>query len=59
MRVLENSAISVDSSRRVSEVSNMCGGGDFDSCEGGIQSFLDDTLECVSESIIIQKTFSA
>ena len=45
----------MDSSRRVSEVSNMCGGGEFDGCEGRIRPFLDDTLECVSESIMLQK----
>ena len=37
----------------------MCGGGEFDGCEGIIRPFLDDTLECVSESIMIQKTFGA
>ena len=45
----------MDSSRRVSDVSNTCGGGEFDGCEGRIRSFLDDTLECVSESIMLQK----
>ena len=33
----------------------MCSGGEFDGCEGRIQPFLDDTLECVSESIMLQK----
>ena len=37
----------------------MCGGGDFDSCEGRIQPFLDDTPEYVSESIMVQKTRGA
>ena len=59
MCVLENSADSVDSSIRVSEVLNMCGGGEFDGCEGRIRPFLDDTLECVSESIMLQKTRGA
>ena len=45
----------MDSSPWVSDFSNMCGGGKFDGCEGRIQPFLDDTLECVSESIILQK----
>ena len=45
----------MDSSRRVSEVSNMCGGGEFNGCEGRIRPFLDDTLEFVSESIMLQK----
>ena len=45
----------MDSSRRVSDVSNTCGGGEFDGCEGRIRPFLDDTLECVSESIMIKK----
>ena len=49
----------MDSSRRVSEFSNTCGGGEFDGCEGRILPFLDDTLECVSESIMLQKTRSA
>ena len=49
----------MDSSRRVSDVSNTCGGGDFDGCEGRILPFLDDTMECVSESIMLQKTRSA
>ena len=49
----------MDSSLRVSGVSNMCGGGEFDGCEGRIQPFLDDTLECMSESIMLQKTRSA
>ena len=33
----------------------MCGGGEIDGCEGRIRLFLDDTLECVSESIMLQK----
>ena len=37
------------------EVSNMCGRGEFEGYEGRIRPFLDDTLECVSESIMIQK----
>ena len=37
----------------------MCGGGEFDGCEGKIRPFLDDTMEFVSESIMIQKTFGA
>ena len=45
----------MDSSRRVSEFSNTCGGGEFDGCEGRIQPFLDDTLECVSEYVMLQK----
>ena len=49
----------MDSSRHVSEVSNMCGRGEFDGCEGRIRPFLDDTLECVSESIMLQKLCSA
>ena len=49
----------MDSSRQVSEVSNTCGGGEFDVCEGRIRPFLDETLECVSESIMIQKTRDA
>ena len=56
MRVLETFGGLVDSSRRVSEVLNMCGGGEFDGCEGRIRLFLDYTLECVSESVILQKT---
>ena len=59
MRVLEKLADSVDSSRRVSDVLNTCGGGDFDGCEGRIRPFLDDTLECVSESIMLQKKLAA
>ena len=38
----------MDSSRRVLDVLNMYGGGEFDGCEGRILPFLDDTLECVS-----------
>ena len=34
----------MDSSRRVLEVSNMCGGGEFGDCEGRIRPFLDETL---------------
>ena len=45
----------MDSSRRVSDVSNMCGGGEFGGCEGSIQPFLDDILDGVSESIMLQK----
>ena len=37
----------------------MCGGGEFDGCEGSIRPFLDDTLEYVSESIMLQKTRGA
>ena len=48
MRVLENSADSVDLSRRVSDVLNTYGGGEFDSCEGSTRHFIDDTLESVS-----------
>ena len=49
----------MDSSRWVSGVLNTCGGGEFDGCEVRIRQFLDDTLECVSESIMLQKTRSA
>ena len=49
----------MDSLRQVSEVSNMCDGGEFDGCEGRICLFLDDTLEYVSESIMLQKTRGA
>ena len=49
----------MDSSRRVSEFLNTCGGGEFDGFEGRIRSFLDYTLECVSESIMLQKTRKA
>ena len=49
----------MDSSRQVSDFSNMCSGGDFDGCEGRIRPFLDNTLECVSESIMLQKTRKA
>ena len=52
----ENSVNSVDSSRRFSDVPNTCGGGEFDGCEGRTQPFLDDSLECVSESVMLQKT---
>ena len=34
----------------------MCGGGEFDGCEGMIRPFLDDTLEYVLESIMLQQT---
>ena len=40
----KNSADSVDSSQRVSDVSNTCSGGEFDGCEGRIRPFLDYTL---------------
>ena len=46
----------MDSSQRVSYVSNTCGGGELDGCEGRIQSFLDDTLDGVSESIMYPPT---
>ena len=49
----------MDSSRWVSDVSNTCGGGEFDGYEDRIRPYLDDTLECVSESIMLQKTRSA
>ena len=49
----------MDSSQRVSDVLNMCGGGEFNGCEGRIQPFLDDTLDGVSESIMLQKLRSA
>ena len=45
----------MDSSCQVSDVLNTCGGGEFDGCEGRIRPFLDDTLECVSEYIMLQK----
>ena len=45
----------MDSSQRVSDVLNTCGGGEFDSCEGRIRPFLDYTLEFVSESVMLQK----
>ena len=45
----------MDSSRRVSDVSNTCGGGEFDGCEGRIRPFLDDTMEIGSESIMLKK----
>ena len=45
----------MDSSRRVSDFLNTCGRGEFDGCEGRILPFLDDTLEYVSESIMLQK----
>ena len=37
----------------------MCGGGEFGGYEGRIRPFLDDTLEYVSESIMLQKTRGA
>ena len=40
MHVLEKKSDSVDSSRRVSDVSNTCGGGEFDGCGGGLERFL-------------------
>ena len=46
----------MDSSRRVSDVLNTCGGGEFEVYEGRIGPFLNDTLKCVSESIMLQKT---
>ena len=45
----------MDSSQRVLDVSSTCGEGEFNGCEGRIQTFLDDTLKCVSESIMLQK----
>ena len=45
----------MDLSRRVSDVSNTCVGGELDGCEGRIRPFPDDTLEYVSESIMLQK----
>ena len=45
----------MDSSQRVSDVSNTCGGGEFDGCEGRIRPFLDETLDGVSESMMLQK----
>ena len=52
-------ADSVDSSQQVSDVSNTCGGGEFDGCEGRIRKFLDDTLDGVSEYIMVQNSLSA
>ena len=49
----------MDLSRRVLEFSNTCGGGEFNGCDGRNRPFLDDTLECVSESIMLQKTQTA
>ena len=46
----------MDSSRRVSDVPNTCSEGEFNGCEGRIRPFLDYTLECVSESVMLQKT---
>ena len=37
----------------------MCGGSEFDGYEGSIRPFLDDTLEYVSESIMLQKMHGA
>ena len=48
MHVLKKSADLVDSSQRVLDVSNTCGGGEFNGCEGTIRPFLDDTLDGVS-----------
>ena len=45
-----------DEEERVIRISfELCCGGEFDGCEGWIRPFLDDTLECVSESILLQK----
>ena len=49
----------MDSSRQVSDVPITCGEGEFDVCEGRIRTFLDDTLECVSEFVMLQKTHLA
>ena len=49
----------MDSLQRVSDVLNTCGRGEFDDCEGRIRPFLDDTLNGVSESIMLQKLRSA
>ena len=46
----------MDSSRWVLGVPNKCSKGEFDGCEGRIRPFIDETLECVSESIMLQKT---
>ena len=46
----------MDLSRRISDVSNTCSGGELDVCEGRIRPFLEYTLECVSESVMLQKT---
>ena len=45
----------VDSLRRVSDVPNTYGGGEFDGCEGRIRPFLDDTLECVQNPSCYKK----
>ena len=49
----------MDLSQQVSDVSNKYGGGEFDGSEGRIWMFIDDTLECVSAYIMLQKTRSA
>ena len=49
----------MDLLQRVLNVLNTCSGGEFESCGGRIRPFLDDTLECVSESIMLKKTRSA
>ena len=46
----------MDSSQRVLDFSNTCGGGEFDGCEGINRPFLDYNLECVSEYVMLQKT---
>ena len=48
----------MDSLQQVSDVLNTCGGGEFNGCEESIRPFLDENLECVSESIMLQKTRS-
>ena len=48
----------MDSSRRVSDVSITYGGVEFDGCKGMIRLFLDETLDGVSESIMLQKSCS-
>ena len=55
----KNSADLVDLLQQVSDVPNTCGGGEFYACEGRIRPFLDDNVECVSESIMLQKTRGA
>ena len=45
----------MDSPPRVLEFLNTCGRGEFNGCEERIRPFLDDTLECWSESIMLQK----
>ena len=59
MREVKKSADLVDLSRQVSDVLKTCGGGKFDGCKGKFRPLLDDTLECVSESIMLQKSRSA